>query len=122
MVTLRKTPGPLFDVGRFPANHLTFLNIDDRRYGKESTKAGIANLETHVASAYDLPLEDESVDRAFLVTVSTNIGWTPLFSRAAAIVTDVGAPFSHAAIVARELGIPAVIGCCNATMHLQSGV
>jgi pyruvate,water dikinase len=56
-----------------------------------------------------------------LVTTVTNIGWTPLFPRAAAIVTDVGAPLSHAAIVARELGIPAVVGCGNATMLLQTG-
>lgn len=56
-----------------------------------------------------------------LVTASTNIGWTPLFPRAAAVVTDVGAPLSHAAIVARELGIPAVVGCGNATMSLQTG-
>lgn len=56
-----------------------------------------------------------------LVTVQTNIGWTPLFPRAAAVVTDVGAPLSHAAIVARELGIPAVVGCGNATMRLHTG-
>jgi len=56
-----------------------------------------------------------------LVTTTTNIGWTPLFPRAAAIVTDVGAPLSHAAIVARELGIPAVVGCGNATMRLRTG-
>jgi len=56
-----------------------------------------------------------------LVTVTTNVGWTPLFPRAAAIVTDVGAPLSHAAIVARELGIPAVVGCGNATMCLKTG-
>jgi pyruvate,water dikinase len=56
-----------------------------------------------------------------LVTATTNIGWTPLFPRAGAIVTDVGAPLSHAAIVARELGIPAVVGCGTATMRLQSG-
>jgi pyruvate,water dikinase len=56
-----------------------------------------------------------------LVTTTTNVGWTPLFPRAAAIVTDVGAPLSHAAIVARELGIPAVVGCGNATMRLQTG-
>lgn len=56
-----------------------------------------------------------------LVTVTTNIGWTPLFPRAAAIVTDVGAPLSHAAIVARELGVPAVVGCGNATMLLHTG-
>lgn len=56
-----------------------------------------------------------------LVTTVTNIGWTPLFTRAAAVVTDVGAPLSHAAIVARELGIPAVVGCGNATTRIASG-
>jgi pyruvate,water dikinase len=56
-----------------------------------------------------------------LVTTVTNIGWTPLFPRLAAVVTDVGAPLSHAAIVARELGIPAVVGCGNATMRLKTG-
>jgi lauroyl/myristoyl acyltransferase/phosphohistidine swiveling domain-containing protein len=56
-----------------------------------------------------------------LVTTLTNVGWTPLFPRAAAVVTDVGAPLSHAAIVARELGIPAVVGCGDATMRLKTG-
>ena len=51
----------------------------------------------------------------------TDIAWTMLFPRAAAIVTDVGAPLSHAAIVARELGIPAVVGCGDATMRLKTG-
>jgi pyruvate,water dikinase len=37
------------------------------------------------------------------------------------VVTDVGAPLSHAAIVARELGIPAVVGCGNATQRLKTG-
>jgi rifampicin phosphotransferase len=56
-----------------------------------------------------------------LVTVQTDIAWTLLFPRAAAVVTDIGAPLSHAAIVARELGIPAVVGCGNATMRLKTG-
>ncbi|MFT7839224.1 PEP/pyruvate-binding domain-containing protein [Saccharothrix sp. BKS2] len=56
-----------------------------------------------------------------LVTTVTNIGWTPLFPRAAAVVTDVGAPLSHAAIVARELGVPAVVGCGNATVRIRTG-
>ncbi len=56
-----------------------------------------------------------------LLTTMTNIGWTPLFPRAAAIITDLGAPLSHAAIVARELGIPAVVGCGDATMRLKTG-
>ena len=56
-----------------------------------------------------------------LATTMTNIGWTPLFPRLAAIITDLGAPLSHAAIVARELGIPAVVGCGDATMRLKTG-
>ena len=60
-------------------------------------------------------------DGEILVTTVTNVGWTPIFPRAAAVVTDVGAPISHAAIVARELGIPAVVGCGNATMRVHSG-
>jgi pyruvate,water dikinase len=56
-----------------------------------------------------------------LVTTMTNVGWTPLFPRAAAVVTDIGAPLSHAAIVARELGIPAVVGCGDATMRIKTG-
>lgn len=49
------------------------------------------------------------------------VGWTPLFPKAAAVITDIGAPLSHAAIVARELGIPAVVGCDNATTVLKNG-
>ncbi len=56
-----------------------------------------------------------------LVTMQTDIAWTLLFPRAAAVVTDVGAPLSHAAIVARELGMPAVVGCGDATMRLKTG-
>jgi phosphohistidine swiveling domain-containing protein len=70
---------------------------------------------------------DHAEDSSFLspgeilVTTTTNVGWTPVFPRAAAVVTDVGAPLSHAAIVARELGIPAVVGCNDATMRLRTG-
>jgi len=68
------------------------------------------------------PEESDQFNRGeILVASSTNVGWTPLFPRAAAVITDVGAPLSHAAIVARELGIPAVVGARNATMLLQTG-
>lgn len=56
-----------------------------------------------------------------LVASTTNVGWTPLFPKAAAIITDIGAPLSHAAVVARELGIPAVVGCGRATTRLKTG-
>jgi pyruvate,water dikinase len=64
---------------------------------------------------------DELLPGEILVTSQTNIGWTLLFPRAAAIVTDIGAPLSHAAIVARELGIPAVVNCGSATERLRTG-
>jgi pyruvate,water dikinase len=56
-----------------------------------------------------------------LVAIQTDISWTLIFPKAAAVVTDIGAPLSHAAIVARELGIPAVVGCGNATTRLKTG-
>ncbi len=56
-----------------------------------------------------------------LVAVQTDIAWTIIFPRAAGVITDVGAPLSHAAIVARELGIPAVVGCGSATQQLKTG-
>ena len=56
-----------------------------------------------------------------LVAKTTNVGWTLLFPRVSAIITDIGAPLSHAAIVARELGIPAVLGCGTATTRLKTG-
>jgi len=52
---------------------------------------------------------------------NTNIGWTHLFPLVKAVVTDVGAALSHAAIVARELGIPAVVNCGDATAKLKTG-
>ncbi|MFW9996344.1 MAG: PEP/pyruvate-binding domain-containing protein [Candidatus Odinarchaeota archaeon] len=56
-----------------------------------------------------------------LVTSTTNVGWTPLFPRAAAIITDIGGRLAHASIIARELGIPAVVGCNDATTRLKTG-
>ncbi len=57
-----------------------------------------------------------------LVATTTDIGWTPLFAFAAAVVTDVGAQISHAAVVAREFGIPAVVGTRDATRRLRTGM
>jgi phosphohistidine swiveling domain-containing protein len=84
--------------------------------------AGSAGLVEGVVRRIDSPEQsDQLCPGEILVTATTNVGWTPLFPRAAAIVTDVGAQLSHAAIVAREIGIPAVVGCGNATMCLHSG-
>jgi pyruvate,water dikinase len=56
-----------------------------------------------------------------LVAITTMPAWTPLFGIAAAIVTETGGPLSHCAIVAREYGIPAVVGAHGATRRIRSG-
>jgi pyruvate,water dikinase len=60
-------------------------------------------------------------DDAILVTASTDPDWVPIMKRAAAIVTDHGGRTSHAAIVSRELGLPAVVGTGTATRVLTTG-
>ena len=56
-----------------------------------------------------------------LVSPTTAPPWTPLFARAAAIVTDAGGILSHCAVVAREYSIPAVVGSKRATSVLRDG-
>jgi phosphohistidine swiveling domain-containing protein len=56
-----------------------------------------------------------------LVAGTTTPAWTPLFAMASAVVTDIGGPLSHGSIVAREYGIPAVLGTGVATRRIQSG-
>lgn len=56
-----------------------------------------------------------------LVSDITDPDWEPVMKRAAAIVTNRGGRTCHAAIIARELGIPAVVGCGNATTEIQDG-
>ncbi|GGG22283.1 phosphoenolpyruvate synthase [Caldovatus sediminis] len=60
-------------------------------------------------------------DGAILVTEATDPDWVPIMKRAAGIVTDHGGQTSHAAIVSRELGIPAVVGTQRATAVLRDG-
>lgn len=56
-----------------------------------------------------------------LVAVTTMPPWTPLFGVAAAVVTETGGPLSHCAVVAREYGIPAVVGASGATAAIRTG-
>jgi pyruvate,water dikinase len=83
---------------------------------------GSAGVVEGTVRVIEDPLDGDRLrEGEIMVAVQTDIAWTLLFPRAGAVVTDVGAPLSHAAIVARELGIPAVVGCGNATAVLKTG-
>jgi pyruvate,water dikinase len=56
-----------------------------------------------------------------LVVHQADVGWTPLFLAVSAIVTDLGGPLSHASVVAREFGVPAVVNVRIATRAIQTG-
>jgi phosphoenolpyruvate synthase/pyruvate phosphate dikinase len=64
---------------------------------------------------------DQMRPGVILVAKMTTPAWTPLFAMASAVVTDIGGPLSHGSIVAREFGIPAVLGTAMATRVIQSG-
>jgi phosphohistidine swiveling domain-containing protein len=56
-----------------------------------------------------------------LVVHTTDVGWTPLFLVAAGVVTELGGPLSHAAVVAREFGVPSVVNVVGATRAVRTG-
>ena len=95
------------------------------RKGKELTRgiaigdAAVAGRVCMIESARDIA---QFVDGSILVTGTTDPDWVPIMKRARAIITDHGGRTSHAAIVSRELGLPAIVGTGNATEVLSSGV
>lgn len=84
---------------------------------------GIGSGKVRVVSGLDEKLFNgaEFMEGDVLVTEMTDPNWEPIMKRASAIITDKGGRTCHAAIVARELGVPAVVGCNNATASLQTG-
>ncbi len=64
---------------------------------------------------------DQMRPDTILVCRTTTPAWTPLFSQARGLVTDIGGALAHGSIVAREYGIPAVMGTGNATARIKSG-
>jgi pyruvate,water dikinase len=74
----------------------------------------IARVVLHPDAAH---LEPDEI----LVAPSTDPGWTPLFLKAAGLVMEVGGAMAHGAIVAREYGLPAVVGVTGATERIATG-
>lgn len=77
---------------------------------------------TAPASVILSPDEFEQMEPGtILVCPTTTPAWTPLFAQARGLVTDIGGILAHGSIVAREFGIPAVMGTGNATQRITNG-
>ena len=74
-----------------------------------------------IRTIVDLRKLDEFQKGDVLVTTRTDPDWEPIMKKASAIITNQGGRTCHAAIIARELGIPAIVGCDNATEILSDG-
>ncbi|MFL0691820.1 MAG: phosphoenolpyruvate synthase [Agrobacterium tumefaciens] len=101
-----------------------FSSYEIKRKGKTLLKglsigdAVVSGQVCLIENARDI---GQFVDGSILVTSTTDPDWVPIMKRAAAIVTDHGGRTSHAAIVSRELGLPAIVGTGTATRILHSG-
>lgn len=86
---------------------------------------GVAASPGQVTAAACVLLGPEDFEQmrpgAILVAEVTTPAWTPLFAMASGVVTDIGGPLSHGSIVAREYGIPAVLGTGVATQRIHNG-
>lgn len=91
----------------------------------EALVTGLAIGEAIAAGQAQVIKDASEIDRfedgSILITGMTDPDWVPIMKRAAGIITDHGGRTSHAAIVSRELGVPAVVGTGDATDALQSG-
>ena len=108
--------------GRFVPEEYTADNTaasSEKIISGTAGSCGIVEGYVRVLTSSD---DSDTVEKGdILVVPAANIGWIRVFPKIAALVTDVGAPLSHAVIVARELGIPAVVNCGNASQSLKTG-
>jgi pyruvate,water dikinase len=114
---LRTPPDELLRSDGVPVETMTPTGDPDLLRG-HGIGGGIGEGPVKILEEPDPRLMD---DGDVLVVTYADPGWTPLFPRASAVVMEVGGTMCHAAVVARELGIPAVFAVRNAKSHLSNG-
>jgi pyruvate,water dikinase len=117
----KKPPSRFFTAGvpyLLDVTEKTMLSSDDTSACGIGCVSGIA--EGQAAVVYD-PRQDHFKTGQILVAESTDPGWFFLMSRAAGIVIERGSLLSHSAILAREFGIPTVVGVADATQRIANG-
>jgi nucleoside-diphosphate-sugar epimerase/phosphohistidine swiveling domain-containing protein len=114
----RLTLPPIFESVWEPVEVETRFDVGDVLRGAGASKGVVTGRARIIDSAFDSDLEPGDI----LVAHVTDTGWTAYFAGAAAVVTDVGALVSHAAIVAREFEIPCVVATHVATTCIKDGM
>jgi rifampicin phosphotransferase len=112
-----KTNGPVY-------LHKPINTIDAPKVSSGSKLKGTGCFPGIVTSPIRLifsPAEADDIEGQILCTVRTDPGWAPLFPTAGGLLVERGSTLSHSAIVARELGIPAIVGIPGLTSILESG-
>jgi pyruvate,water dikinase len=110
---------------KFGPIDISFAETQKRNVASGPTLSGFAVSPGRVTAPASVILSPADFDRmvpnTILVCPTTNPAWTPLFAQARGLVTDIGGVAAHGSIVAREYGIPAVMGTGNATQRIVSG-
>jgi rifampicin phosphotransferase len=117
----QQVPLVLLSDGTAPTAHpqLTWSTVPSERV-LQGTPASPGRVTARARVILD-PHHARLAPGEILVAPSTDPGWTPLFLQAAGLVMDVGGAMAHGAIVAREYGLPAVVGVAGATTHIRTG-
>lgn len=96
-------------------------NSDSDSFDGEALSPGLMYGVAKVIEHYDDIDINEITKETIIITETTDPGWTPLFTKAGGIIVEKGGILSHSAIVAREMGIPAVSGIYNCTKRFKDG-
>jgi pyruvate,water dikinase len=113
----RHVPRLLLSDGTEPAPETREAAVEGVLHGTPASGGVVSGRARVILDPGDAHLEPGEV----LVAPSTDPGWTPLFLTAGGLVMEMGGPMSHGAIVAREYGIPAVVGVPDATESIETG-
>ncbi|MFF5209912.1 PEP/pyruvate-binding domain-containing protein [Streptosporangium sp. NPDC000396] len=113
----RHLPRVLLSDGTEPEAVATSAPVDGALTGTPASAGSVTGIARVVFDPVGAHLEPGEI----LVCPSTDPGWTPLFLTAGGLVMEMGGANSHGAVVAREYGIPAVVGVARATEHIVTG-